>query len=427
MSAADICAVAALLGVSSRPKRAARSSPPRWPARPAGRRRAGLVPHGSRRARLPRKRRGGRHGRRSLRDLDCGAERRRRVRATGSTAVDIDATNFGPYLGPYGGPTAPLGASATAFDADAPSSMRSTASAAACSVSRVRPCSPTAHHGPDRGRRAARAKIVEGLAFLNGKWIDGNDNPPSGNYELSLDDFEAVFVHEFGHFAGLDHTQAHPPMPPNRTPRRDPAGRDDVPLPLRRQPEDPRARRHGGAVRALPEPLSRARLGRSSAACSPRAAGRSRGRTSSRVTSTTRATPYRTSRARPSRLGERTPCRADPRRQLPCRGPGGRQRLAAAAAWGRSRHRSRCRTTRGLQRTGRERRPRRRRPEPRDAHRRGRRRHGERDRHRAQLSGFRGRNVLAKGEPAAELRARGLRRTRSPTSSRRSRGSCPGT
>ncbi len=37
---------------------------------------------------------------------------------TGSTAVDIDETNFGPFLGPYGGATAPLGESVIAFDED---------------------------------------------------------------------------------------------------------------------------------------------------------------------------------------------------------------------------------------------------------------------------------------------------------------------
>jgi hypothetical protein len=53
------------------------------------------------------------------------------------------------------------------------------------------------------------SRIVEGVAFLNGKWIDGVDAPADGNYELSLTRFEAVFVHEFGHLSGLDHTQIH--------------------------------------------------------------------------------------------------------------------------------------------------------------------------------------------------------------------------
>jgi hypothetical protein len=136
---------------------------------------------------------------------------------TGSTAVDIDETNFGPFLGPYGGATAPLGESVIAFDEDGAifdalygvgSGVLGFAGPAWLSdgVSTV----------PIGAAVPPGAKIVEGLAFLNGKWIDGIDNPSIGNYELSLDDFEAVFVHEFGHFAGLDHTQAHgQPMPPN--------------------------------------------------------------------------------------------------------------------------------------------------------------------------------------------------------------------
>ncbi len=44
--------------------------------------------------------------------------------------------------------------------------------------------------------------IEEGLAVLNGKWIDGI--PPT---EISVDEFSGVFVHEFGHYLGLDHSQ----------------------------------------------------------------------------------------------------------------------------------------------------------------------------------------------------------------------------
>lgn len=45
-----------------------------------------------------------------------------------------------------------------------------------------------------------------GLALLNGKFIDGQPPGPT-NPEISLTEFEAAFIHEFGHLIGLDHTQ----------------------------------------------------------------------------------------------------------------------------------------------------------------------------------------------------------------------------
>ena len=47
---------------------------------------------------------------------------------------------------------------------------------------------------------------TRGLALLNGKWIDGQPDSPS-NPEVSLSLFTGVFVHEFGHLIGLDHSQ----------------------------------------------------------------------------------------------------------------------------------------------------------------------------------------------------------------------------
>jgi hypothetical protein len=45
--------------------------------------------------------------------------------------------------------------------------------------------------------------MLSGLAMLNGKWIDGN--PQNG--EISDNQFDQAFVHEFGHLIGLDHSQ----------------------------------------------------------------------------------------------------------------------------------------------------------------------------------------------------------------------------
>ena len=47
--------------------------------------------------------------------------------------------------------------------------------------------------------------IVSGLAVMNGIYLDGVDS--GNNFELTPAEFDAAFVHEFGHFSGLDHSQ----------------------------------------------------------------------------------------------------------------------------------------------------------------------------------------------------------------------------
>jgi hypothetical protein len=47
--------------------------------------------------------------------------------------------------------------------------------------------------------------IVSGLAVLNGIFQDGVNS--GDNFELTEDQFDAAFIHEFGHFSGLDHSQ----------------------------------------------------------------------------------------------------------------------------------------------------------------------------------------------------------------------------
>lgn len=49
----------------------------------------------------------------------------------------------------------------------------------------------------------AAGRIISGEAALNGKWIDGN----AANGELTSAEFDAAFIHEFGHLSGLDHSQ----------------------------------------------------------------------------------------------------------------------------------------------------------------------------------------------------------------------------
>ena len=58
-------------------------------------------------------------------------------------------------------------------------------------------------------RRGVNGRILSAEAALNGRFLDGitdlNASPP--NRELSDAAFDATFIHEFGHFSGLDHSQ----------------------------------------------------------------------------------------------------------------------------------------------------------------------------------------------------------------------------
>jgi hypothetical protein len=50
-------------------------------------------------------------------------------------------------------------------------------------------------------------RIISAGAILNGRFQDGIDDPNSGNLELTSDEFNQAFTHEFGHFLGLGHSQ----------------------------------------------------------------------------------------------------------------------------------------------------------------------------------------------------------------------------
>ncbi len=47
---------------------------------------------------------------------------------------------------------------------------------------------------------------TRGMALLNGRFIDGRPETPSHS-TVTLNEFKAVFIHEFGHLIGLDHSQ----------------------------------------------------------------------------------------------------------------------------------------------------------------------------------------------------------------------------
>jgi hypothetical protein len=48
--------------------------------------------------------------------------------------------------------------------------------------------------------------FTRGWSVLNGRFIDGNPETPS-HQTVTLDDFKTIFIHEFGHLLGLDHSQ----------------------------------------------------------------------------------------------------------------------------------------------------------------------------------------------------------------------------
>ena len=50
-------------------------------------------------------------------------------------------------------------------------------------------------------------KIISAGALLNGRFQDGINNPSANNFELTKDEFDQAFAHEFGHFLGLGHSQ----------------------------------------------------------------------------------------------------------------------------------------------------------------------------------------------------------------------------
>lgn len=49
----------------------------------------------------------------------------------------------------------------------------------------------------------SNGRILSGFAFMNGRFLDG----VSSNGELTAQEFDEAFVHEFGHLSGLDHSQ----------------------------------------------------------------------------------------------------------------------------------------------------------------------------------------------------------------------------
>jgi hypothetical protein len=50
-------------------------------------------------------------------------------------------------------------------------------------------------------------KVISAGAILNGRFQDGINNPANNNLELTQNEFDQAFTHEFGHFLGMGHSQ----------------------------------------------------------------------------------------------------------------------------------------------------------------------------------------------------------------------------
>jgi hypothetical protein len=109
----------------------------------------------------------------------------------GSMPVDVTSANYTDYVGVCGDGLSPI-----IFDTNGTITDDLLGTGASNSV--------LGFAGPDCGTLTPPV-ITEGIAVLNGKWIDGIST--GFNPEISLSDFNAVFIHEFGHYVNLDHSQ----------------------------------------------------------------------------------------------------------------------------------------------------------------------------------------------------------------------------
>jgi hypothetical protein len=109
----------------------------------------------------------------------------------GPLPVDVTAANYDSYIGACNDGLSPI-----IFDSDGTIIDDLLGAGASTDV--------LGFAGPDCGSYVPPV-ITEGFAVLNGRWIDGIAT--TSNPEIPLAEFNGVFVHEFGHYLNLDHSQ----------------------------------------------------------------------------------------------------------------------------------------------------------------------------------------------------------------------------
>lgn len=109
----------------------------------------------------------------------------------GAMPVDVTAANVGTYVGVCGDGLSPI-----VFDTNGSITDALLGAGASNSI--------LGFAGPECGSFDPPV-ITEGSAVLNGKFIDGIAS--GSNPEISVTTFGGVFLHEFGHYLDLDHSQ----------------------------------------------------------------------------------------------------------------------------------------------------------------------------------------------------------------------------
>ncbi len=109
----------------------------------------------------------------------------------GQLPVDVTTANVNSFLGVCGDGVSPI-----VFDTDGSITDALLGSGASNSI--------LGFAGPECGTLSPPT-ITEASAVLNGKFIDGIQT--GNNPEITVAEFGAVFLHEFGHYLDLDHSQ----------------------------------------------------------------------------------------------------------------------------------------------------------------------------------------------------------------------------
>ena len=109
----------------------------------------------------------------------------------GQLPVDVTAANVNSFIGVCGDGLSPI-----VFDTDGSITDLLLGNGSSNSI--------LGFAGPECGTLSPPV-ITEASAVLNGKFIDGVQT--GNNPEISVEEFGAVFLHEFGHYLDLDHSQ----------------------------------------------------------------------------------------------------------------------------------------------------------------------------------------------------------------------------